>query len=236
MPWGSPFPCWWRCHPNRGCPCKAPLGCRECRLTYARDRAPDPRPVRRDPDAERDRSAARHPVPDRARARGDPARLRARRPRRRAPPRPGAGDLPAAAALRGGLLRRSAGAARRRPRAVADLDRAGAGDDLCGRGRRPRAHRPALGGRLRARRHRLADRPGGRDRDRAPARRPAAAGRHDRGGEPDQRLVGADRLPGRGGGRDRRQLLALRRHASTSSSRSSAGSRSGWWSAPRSPR
>ena len=54
------------------------------------------------------------------------------------------------------------------------VDRTGAGHDLRGRGRRPRAHRPALGGRLRARRHRLADRPGGRDRDRARSSAPRA--------------------------------------------------------------
>ncbi len=178
----------------------------------ARDRAPDPRPVRRDPGVERDRPAARHPVPDRARARGDPARLPARRPRGRAPSRPGPGDLPAAAALRGGVLRGPANAARQRTCLVADLDRPRAGDHLLGRGRRPRADRPALGGRLRARRHRLADRPGRCDRDRPPARRPAPAGQPSRGREPAQRLLGADRLPGRRGGGDRRQLLAGRRH------------------------
>ena len=167
--------------------------------------------MRRHPDAERDRASARDPVPDRARGRGDPARLPAGCPRRRARPGLGAGDLPAAAALRGGVLRRPAGAARPNSSAHADVDWTGAAHDLCRRRRRARAHRPVVAGRLRARRHRVADRPGGRDRDRAPARRPASAGERDRGGKPGQRRIGADRLPGRGGGGGRRQLLALRR-------------------------
>ena len=74
--------------------------------------------------AERARDRARHPVPDRARARRDPARVRPGGPRRTARSRARAGDLSATAPLRGGVLRRSAGAACRRPCLVADLDRA----------------------------------------------------------------------------------------------------------------
>ena len=87
---------------------------------------------------------------------------------------------------------------------------------------------PALGGRLRARRHRL--RPPTRWRRRAiarAARRSAAAGRAHRGGEPGQRLVRADRVPGRrcrGGGR---QLLPGRRQRRLRRGGGWAGSPSG---------
>ncbi len=188
--------------------------------------------MRRDPAAERDRAPARHPVPDRARPRGDPPRLPARRPQRRARARPGPGDLPAAAALCGGLFRRSAGPACRRPRVVADLDRTGAAHDLRGRGRQPRAHRPTVGRRLRARRHRLANRSRRRDRDHAAARRPAAARQHDRGRKPRQRCLGADRIPGRDRRRDRRQLLAVRRQRRLRRRGRWVGLSSGWSSVP----
>ena len=69
---------------------------------------------------------------------------------------------------------------------------------------------PALGGRLRARRHRLADRPGGGDGDRAGAGGSTQSDHRARGREPGQRLLGADRLPSRRRGGDRRQLFSTR--------------------------
>src|ERR671915_249501 len=64
-------------------------------------------------------------------------------------------------------------------------DRARAADDLRGGGRRARRdRRPAVGGGVRARCDRLADRSARGDGDRAPARRPAAAHGAHRGREP----------------------------------------------------
>ena len=91
------------------------------------------------------------------------------------------------------------------------------------RGGRPRGDRPALGDVLRARRDRLADRPGGRDGDHAAGRRAAPDGQHPRGREPDQRRDRAGHLQGRGRGGDRRERLGRRTPCSSSSATPPAG-------------
>ena len=94
---------------------------------------------------------------------------------------------------------------------LAAVDRARAGDDGRGRRRRPRDDRRALvAGGVRARRDRRPDRPGGGDRDRPPAGRPAPAGLDPRGRGADQRRDRARRLPDRASAR-RHGVLAARR-------------------------
>ena len=88
---------------------------------------------------------------------------------------------------------------------------------------RARGDRPLLGDGLRARRDRLADRPGRGHGDHAPARRAAAARQRDRGREPGQRRDRARRLPGRRRGGGRRQLLAPWTRGSSSSAPRSGG-------------
>ena len=117
-----------------------------------------------------------------------------------------------------------------------DGDRARPGDGGGGRRDRPRADRPAVGDVVRARRDRLADRPGGGDGDHAPRRRAAADGQRPRGREPVQRRHRARRLQGRGGGGHRRERLGRAHRRSSSSATPAGGSRSGWRSAGRSPR
>ena len=96
---------------------------------------------------------------------------------------------------------------------------AGARDDVRGRLGRARAHpRPAVGGRVRPRGDRLADRPARGGGDHAPPRRPAAHGQHHRGRGPVQRRDRAGGLPRRGRRRRGRQLLARRRRPETSCS------------------
>ena len=88
------------------------------------------------------------------------------------------------------------------------------------RGRRDRARRDraAVGDVVRARRDRLAHRPGGGNRDHAAGRRPAADGQHPRGREHVQRRDRARRLQGRRRGSGRRRAS----RPGTRSSRSSA--------------
>ena len=94
-----------------------------------------------------------------------------------------------------------------------------------------RADRAAVGDGLRARRDRLADRPGGRHGDHAPRRRAAADRQRPRGREPLQRRDRAGRLQGRGRGGGRRERLGRGTPCSSSSATPAGASRSGWRSA-----
>ena len=124
-------------------------------------------------------------------------------------PGPRPDHLPAAAALRGGVLLLAARPSRASSADHDARDRPGAGDR---RGVALVAHcvdrRHALGGRIRPRRDRRPHRPDRRERDHPPAGSAAPTGDDHRGREPDQRRHRAGHLPRRGRGRGRRQLLA----------------------------
>ena len=97
-----------------------------------------------------------------------------------------------------------------------------------GRGRRPRAdRRPVVAGRVRARRGRRADRPGGGDGHVQPHARARAGGAAGRGRGDGQRRDRARGLPGRARGGDRGLLQRRPRRAWTSSSPPPRASRSG---------
>ncbi len=159
-------------------------------------------------------------------ARGEP------RPERRA------GGVPAAAALRRGVLREP----HRHPLEPAQRSRS-APSGWCwppwprsrcvAHAARPRA---AVGGGVRARGDRLADRPaGGRARSCAASTCPRRIVSADRGRGAVQRRHRAGRVRGRRGGRRRRQLLAAATPSCASSPARPAGSRSAWRWAGSSP-
>ena len=97
------------------------------------------------------RARGRRPVPDRARARRARDGLRARDPRGRARAGARARDLPAAAAVLGGVLREPARPPLRHPLDLAAGDRARDRHGVRGRGRRARADRRAARGPRRSR-------------------------------------------------------------------------------------
>ena len=170
--------------------------------------------------------AASHPVPDPARPRRPPARVRTGRPddHDAAAARPRRD--PAAAALRVRLLDRPARAAAQPAADLAPLPGGRRRDDSRRRRGRARDDGGRLGRGIRARRRRLADRPDRGDRDRAAPRSPTAPDRHRGGREPRQRRHGARAPPHRAARRRHRRVLRLVGGAGTSSSRSSEGSRS----------
>ena len=109
------------------------------------------------------------------------------------------GGVPAAAAVRDRVLLLAAGPAGQRPADRAAGRGPGGGHDGGGRRGVTRAHRRAVVAvGVRARRDRLADRPGGRGGDRGALARAAAAGDDHRGREPHQRRDRPDRLQVRG--------------------------------------
>ena len=174
-------------------------------------RAHRPLPARRGRGPDDAGARPRRAVSDPARDRRQPRRLRARRARRRA--RPGARPLhlPAAAAVQRGVLLLAARPAQEPAPDHAQRDRARAPDHGRRGGHRARRdRRAAVGGGVRPRRDRLADRPARGDHDRAAPRRAAERDGGHRGREPRQRRHGARRLPG-GRRRGGRQLRPARR-------------------------
>ena len=153
----------------------------------------------------------RHPVPDRAGPRRPRARSRAGPAPCRARARPGAGGLPATTALLGRVLLGPAGSPGLCPRPVAHLGRARAAHDGAGRGAGTPGAGPAVAHGVRAGGDRLADRPGGGDRDHAPPRGSPPHRQPGRGREPGQRCRCPGRLPGRRRGGGRGDVLATRR-------------------------
>ncbi len=170
--------------------------------------APAPGAARLRDGAADPRGAPPDPVSDPPRPRRVASRVRARRADRddAAAARPRRD--PAAAPLRVRVLHGAPRAAPEPPPDLAPLDRSGRRDDRGRRGRRARGGGYRLGGVVRARRRRVADRSDRRHRDRAAARRPAPADRHRGGGEPGQRRDGARAAPDRA---PRRRLGHVRR-------------------------
>ena len=151
------------------------------------------------------------PLPDPARRRRRGARLHPRHPRRAAQPRRRARHRAAAAALRGGLLLLAARRAREPGLHQPAGHRARDRDDGGGRRRRPRGHRRhVVAGGVRARRGRVAHRPGGGVGDRRARRRAAPLSDDRRGRGAAQRRDRARRLQVRRRRGGQRQLLAGR--------------------------
>ena len=159
--------------------------------------------------ARRAGGCAARALPDHARAGRYRDRLSSGRSNRGARPGHRAPDLPPAAPVRRGVLHLGARAAPERPSDRGPRDPARVRDDGRGGGRGPRGRGAGLGGVVRARRDRLADRRGRARRDPAPSRGAAAAARDRRGREPHERLDRPDPLPRRDRRRGVRLVLAL---------------------------